>query len=167
MYSRNFYSWFPWRQRAVLQSRRRSCPYLTMTRKNLRSDPYGYARIREKNFSINIFSTCNVRRAYTFRCAGTPTWNELSWNVLVARIVIDYTNILLIKILSDLSMYFEICQGLQWHSSLDEWYCALACDRFGLPRHVEEDELSTHSRAKVKFTVRINKKRWNLPRSGH
>jgi len=35
----------------------------------------------------------------------------------------------------------------------DDRYGAFACDRFGSPRHMEEDEQSTHSRAKVKFSV--------------
>jgi len=41
--------------------------------KKLRGEPYGYARIRARNFSINIFGTCYVTRAYSFKCAGTPT----------------------------------------------------------------------------------------------
>jgi len=41
--------------------------------KFVRCDLYGYAGIRARNFSINIFRTCNAMRAYSFRCAGTPT----------------------------------------------------------------------------------------------
>jgi len=42
-------------------------------RKKLRGDPYGYARIRARNFSINILRTCYTTRAYSFGSAGTPT----------------------------------------------------------------------------------------------
>jgi len=33
----------------------------------LRADPYGYVRIRAKNFSITTFRTCYVTRAFIFR----------------------------------------------------------------------------------------------------
>ena len=145
IYSRNFYSCSPWRQRAVLQSPRLSCQYWTMTRKELRGDPYGYARIGARNCSINIFRTCYATRANSFRCAGNPTRIVRSWNVLIARFVIDYANNLFIKILSDIWTFVEICHGLQWHGSFDDWYGALACDRFGRPRHMGEEETSMYS----------------------
>jgi len=42
-------------------------------RKKLRGDTYGYARLRSRNFSINIFWTCYATTAYSFGCAETPT----------------------------------------------------------------------------------------------
>jgi len=46
---------------------------LTMTRKNLCGDLYGYAGIRAKNFSIKTLRTCYAMGAFIFRCAGTQT----------------------------------------------------------------------------------------------
>jgi len=57
MYSRNFYIWYPWRQRVELQSPRRFGPYLTIRQNYIRNGPYGYARIRARNFSIKTFRT--------------------------------------------------------------------------------------------------------------
>jgi len=36
-------------------------------------DPYGYARIRARNFSIKTFRTSYATKAFSFKCAGTPT----------------------------------------------------------------------------------------------
>jgi len=113
MYSRNFYIWSPWRQIADLRSPRRFGPYLTISRNYLRGDPYEYARIRARNFSIKIFRTCYATRAYSFKCAGTPTWNVRSWNVLNARFVTDYTINLRIIIRSAISTSCRNLSGVK------------------------------------------------------
>ena len=95
--SRKFYIWSPWRQRADLQSPQPKLP----SRRPV--------WVRTDNFSIKTLRTCYATRAYSFRCVGTPTWNVRSWNLLNTRFMTDYTNILRIKIRSDISTF---CRNL-------------------------------------------------------
>jgi len=66
---------------------------------------------KDKEFLKKYFQNMLRDEGYTFRCAKTPTWNVHSCNVRISHFVIDYTNILFIKIPSDISTFSQNLSG--------------------------------------------------------
>jgi len=69
-----------------------------------------------------------------------------SLNVRIARFVIVYTNILRIKIPSDITTFSQSLSGPEMRPSLDDRFGAIASDRYGHPRYMEVNETPTLSR---------------------